>query len=378
MSLLSRLQLTIRLYMAPEILRYEKYDAKADLWSVGAVLFEMATGRPPFRANNHVELLRKIEKGEDRIKFPDESSKPPSDPDSIPPIPTSLDIKTLIRRLLKRQPANRMTFEEFFNSHAVWEEFMSESRLSDDEGDGTSLDISTSTDSSSALDTGADRLRDLVASRDLEQAEREVPIRAPQPLSVTPVLNPQPARLPIKPITHTPSVPVAGATAAPPSPRATQPPEPPVLIRHVRRSEPKYYVSSGDSPASTAQEVSQPAQSAPTPRSPILPSGQAAPRPIQTSPQRRLSTREPASIEEAQPLTPSSHNVAQTSRSRGVVGEGSPLAATPPFTLADTGKDESALEGDDSVVGREYVVVEKRTVEVNALADGEFAPCRWL
>ncbi len=26
------------LYMAPEILRYEKYDAKADLWSVGAVL----------------------------------------------------------------------------------------------------------------------------------------------------------------------------------------------------------------------------------------------------------------------------------------------------------------------------------------------------
>ena len=48
------------LYMAPEILRYEKYDAKADLWSVGAVLYEMAVGRPPFRAANHVELLRRI------------------------------------------------------------------------------------------------------------------------------------------------------------------------------------------------------------------------------------------------------------------------------------------------------------------------------
>lgn len=250
---------------------------------------------------------------------------------------------------------------------------MSESRLSDDEGDGTSLDISTSTDSSSALDTGADRVRDLLASRDLELAEREVPARAPQPLSVTPVLNPQPARLPIKPNTNVSSAPVVQSVAAPPSPRPTQAPEPPVLIRHVRRSEPKYYVSSGNSPASTAQEVSHSAQSAQTPRSPILPSGQAAPRPIQTSPQRRLSTREPASIEEAQPLTPSSHNVAQTSRSRGVVGEGSPLAATPPFTLADTGKDESALEGDDSVVGREYVVVEKRTVEVNALADGKFS-----
>ena len=60
------------LYMAPEILRYEKYDARADLWSVGTVLYEMMTGKPPFRASNHVDLLRRIEKGEDKIKFADE------------------------------------------------------------------------------------------------------------------------------------------------------------------------------------------------------------------------------------------------------------------------------------------------------------------
>jgi serine/threonine-protein kinase ULK/ATG1 len=41
------------------------------------------------------------------------------------------------------------------------------------------------------------------------------------------------------------------------------------------------------------------------------------------------------------------------------------------MTMTTTGKDESALEGDDSIVGREYVVIEKRTVEVNALADGK-------
>ena len=29
------------LYMAPEILHFHKYDAKADLWSIGAILFEM-------------------------------------------------------------------------------------------------------------------------------------------------------------------------------------------------------------------------------------------------------------------------------------------------------------------------------------------------
>ena len=29
------------LYMAPEILHFHKYDAKADLWSIGAILYEL-------------------------------------------------------------------------------------------------------------------------------------------------------------------------------------------------------------------------------------------------------------------------------------------------------------------------------------------------
>ncbi|KAH8169650.1 protein kinase domain-containing protein [Sarocladium implicatum] len=94
------------LYMAPEILRYEKYDAKADLWSVGTVLYEMATGRPPFRARNHVELLRKIEAAEDVIKFPRE-------------VTITSDLKALIRGLLKRNPVERMSFENFFNHSVV-------------------------------------------------------------------------------------------------------------------------------------------------------------------------------------------------------------------------------------------------------------------
>lgn len=46
------------LYMAPEILEGRRYDAKADLWSVGAILFEMVVGHPPFGGANHLELLR--------------------------------------------------------------------------------------------------------------------------------------------------------------------------------------------------------------------------------------------------------------------------------------------------------------------------------
>lgn len=101
------------LYMAPEILRYEKYDAKVDLWSVGAVLYEMAVGKAPFRAQNHIELLKKIEQSKG-IKFPDEDPQKASEVPVVPP-----DIKKLIRALLKRVPSERATFEDFFSSTAL-------------------------------------------------------------------------------------------------------------------------------------------------------------------------------------------------------------------------------------------------------------------
>jgi serine/threonine-protein kinase ULK/ATG1 len=96
------------LYMAPEILRYEKYDAKADLWSVGTVLYEMMTGKPPFRAQNHVDLLRKIERSEDHIKFPRDAV-------------ISVGMEDIIKGLLKRTPVERMPFESFFRHPVVVE-----------------------------------------------------------------------------------------------------------------------------------------------------------------------------------------------------------------------------------------------------------------
>jgi serine/threonine-protein kinase ULK/ATG1 len=94
------------LYMAPEILRYEKYDAKADLWSVGTVLFEMMMGKPPFRAANHVELIRRIEQTDDQIKYPRE-------------VIMSAEIKALMKSLLKRKPVERLPFEDFFRNSVV-------------------------------------------------------------------------------------------------------------------------------------------------------------------------------------------------------------------------------------------------------------------
>jgi serine/threonine-protein kinase ULK/ATG1 len=101
--------------MAPEILRYEKYDAKADLWSVGAVLYEMAVGKPPFSAKNHLELLRRIENSKG-IKFPDDELQAQARGDEVV-VPS--DVKKLIRSLLKKNPVERSSFDEFFGSTAL-------------------------------------------------------------------------------------------------------------------------------------------------------------------------------------------------------------------------------------------------------------------
>lgn len=44
------------IYMAPEIQKGETYDEKADLWSVGVILFELIAGFPPFNGRNKAEL----------------------------------------------------------------------------------------------------------------------------------------------------------------------------------------------------------------------------------------------------------------------------------------------------------------------------------
>lgn len=87
------------LYMAPEILQHHRYDAKADLWSVGTVLFEMITGKPPFTGENHIDLLRNIKLKAVRIP---------------PGVKVSKECIDLLRMLLNRNPLSRAGFQEFF------------------------------------------------------------------------------------------------------------------------------------------------------------------------------------------------------------------------------------------------------------------------
>ena len=90
------------LYMAPEILRHERYDAKADLWSLGAILFELLFGRPPYTGPNPMQLLATIEQAPAVIPLP-------TDP------PVSRECAALIQAVLVREAQSRISTEAFFS-----------------------------------------------------------------------------------------------------------------------------------------------------------------------------------------------------------------------------------------------------------------------
>jgi serine/threonine protein kinase len=88
------------LYMAPEVLERARYGAEADLWSVGAIIFEVLTKKPPFTGTNYIVLLENIRKTR------------PAFPPGVRPSDSCTD---LIKRLLTVKPDARISFDDFFS-----------------------------------------------------------------------------------------------------------------------------------------------------------------------------------------------------------------------------------------------------------------------
>ncbi len=81
-------------YMAPEQVNGEEVDHRADLFAFGCVLFEMVTGKQPFRGQNVYETLGKIVSSE-----PERLEVQGAD---IPP-----ELRRLVRKCLAKDPARR-------------------------------------------------------------------------------------------------------------------------------------------------------------------------------------------------------------------------------------------------------------------------------
>ena len=47
-------------YASPEVWQDKPYNFKSDIWSLGCVMYEMASGRPPFKAADMKGLYKKV------------------------------------------------------------------------------------------------------------------------------------------------------------------------------------------------------------------------------------------------------------------------------------------------------------------------------
>lgn len=77
--------------MAPEILTRSGHGKAVDWWSLGALMYDMLTGNPPFSAENRKKTIETILKGKLNL-----------------PAYLTPDARDLIRRLMKRQVSQRL------------------------------------------------------------------------------------------------------------------------------------------------------------------------------------------------------------------------------------------------------------------------------
>uniref|UniRef100_A0A8D3BQM8 Ribosomal protein S6 kinase n=1 Tax=Scophthalmus maximus TaxID=52904 RepID=A0A8D3BQM8_SCOMX len=103
-------------YMAPEILTRSGHNRAVDWWSLGALMYDMMTGSPPFTAENRKKTIDRILK----CKL------------NLPPYLT-IDARDLIKKLLKKNPSQRLGSsaadcadiqKHLFFRHINWDELL--------------------------------------------------------------------------------------------------------------------------------------------------------------------------------------------------------------------------------------------------------------
>lgn len=89
--------------MAPELFQDNGvHSFYSDFWSLGCVLFELVTGKPPFSSNSLKDLITMIVEG-----------------DSPVPNECSSEFNDLLKRMLEKDPIKRINWDEI-KVHPFW------------------------------------------------------------------------------------------------------------------------------------------------------------------------------------------------------------------------------------------------------------------
>jgi len=83
-------------YMAPEQVRGEVLDVRADVYALGATLYECLAGRPPFEAESVLELIQRVER--------EDAPTPQAPAGRLPPALVAITLRCLERRPQDRYP----------------------------------------------------------------------------------------------------------------------------------------------------------------------------------------------------------------------------------------------------------------------------------
>jgi TolB-like protein/predicted Zn-dependent protease len=93
-------------YMSPEHVRGESLDQRADLWSLGVVLYEMLTGQLPFKGRPTAVVVHSI--------LHEQPMRPSALRDEIPP-----ELEAILGRLLAKDPRRRPANSEILDCHVT-------------------------------------------------------------------------------------------------------------------------------------------------------------------------------------------------------------------------------------------------------------------
>ena len=116
------------------------YDQKADIWSLGAITYELLIGCHAFEANSYDELIEDIEKGEYRM---------PHD------IKLSIEALSFISAMLRYNPETRLDIESLSKQYFITKDFSSFHNLKltkSDEQIGISMIMNVKNDENSSFE----------------------------------------------------------------------------------------------------------------------------------------------------------------------------------------------------------------------------------